>query len=87
MQVLEGRGVVRDDIPHYPLRWIERIDDRATEAIVQLVDCTVEDGGTLGFQRALTADQVVEFIVGLQGAIGKGCCHALLGEGSAASMG
>ena len=67
--------------PHCSLRWLERIDPQAAKAIVELIDSTVADGGTLGFHQAMSAEQATDFCRDLQRAIDQGNGHALLGEG------
>ncbi|MDH0866226.1 GNAT family N-acetyltransferase [Mitsuaria sp. GD03876] len=60
--------------------WIEVIDARIAGQIVELVNSTVADGGTLGYERALTPHQQVQFIAGLRDGLASGRTHLLLGH-------
>lgn len=66
-------GIVRHD-------WIDVIDARIAAQIVELVNSTVADGGTLGYERVLSAHQQVQFIAGLRDGIASGRTHLLLGQ-------
>lgn len=60
--------------------WIDRIDDRLAGQLVELVNSTVADGGMLGFERALTPHQEVQFVAALRVGIASGRTHLLMGR-------
>lgn len=61
-------------------QWISEIDRRTAGDIAQLVNCSVADGGTLGYEQPLTADQEVQFIAGLREDLASDRTHMLLGR-------
>lgn len=62
------------------LRWLRQIDADTAQQIVELINSTVEDGGTLGYERVMTPEQGVEFSLSLQSRLQEGGTHALLGS-------
>jgi ribosomal protein S18 acetylase RimI-like enzyme len=60
--------------------WLQKIDERHATELIELVNSTVSDGGTLGYEHPLTLDQEVHFIAGLREGISSGRTHLLLGR-------
>lgn len=62
------------------LHWEEQPSDDKLAAIVELLDCAVDDGGLLGHTQPMNARQAASFRRGLSQALQTGAAHALLGE-------
>ncbi|ANH66468.1 GNAT family N-acetyltransferase [Mitsuaria sp. 7] len=60
--------------------WPDQIDDRVAAELIGLINSTVSDGGTLGYEQVLTPHQEVQFIAGLRVGIASGRTHLLLGR-------
>jgi ribosomal protein S18 acetylase RimI-like enzyme len=60
--------------------WPDQIDDRVAAELIGLLNSTVADGGTLGYEQVLTPHQEVQFIAGLRVGIASGRTHLLLGR-------
>jgi ribosomal protein S18 acetylase RimI-like enzyme len=67
-----------DDNIH--VEWISLIDEDTADGIVSLIDCAVQDGGTLGYSAPLTPDEADDFLDQLQQRIWGGDAHLLLGR-------
>lgn len=61
-------------------QWISEIDARIGSELVQLINATVADGGTLGYERPMTPDQEGRFVADLRDDLAGGRCHLLLGR-------
>lgn len=61
-------------------QWISEFDRQAVSDIVQLVDCSVQDGGVLGYEQPLTPKQADQFIASLQEGVASGGTSVLLGR-------
>ncbi|WP_442975261.1 hypothetical protein, partial [Salmonella enterica] len=61
-------------------QWIPEIDARTGSALVQLINCTVADGGTLGYEHPMTPEEQGHFVAGLQDDLACRRCHLLLGR-------
>lgn len=60
--------------------WPDQIDDRVAADLIILLNSSVADGGTLGYEQALTPQEQVQFIAGLRVGIASGRTHLLLGR-------
>ncbi len=60
--------------------WMDKVDERSAADIVTLLNSTVADGGTLGYEHPLTRHQEVQFIAGLREGVASGRTHLLLGR-------
>lgn len=62
------------------LRWEQDPTDATLAAIVELIDCTREDGGTLGYAAPMSAAEEQAFARWLKAALHAREVHALLGS-------
>lgn len=65
------------------LQWLQRADRTVALDIMKLINSTVEDGGVLGYEQAMSVDQGVDFAAALQARIEGGHTYALLGRAPA----
>ncbi len=70
------------------LQWNPQLDTEAARAVIQLVDATVGDGGTLGHAEPMSPQVAADFIARLARRIDEGDVNLLLGrcEGEPAFM-
>ncbi len=61
------------------LRWEPYPTDAMLSAIVELIDCAKDDGGTLGYAAPMSAAEASAFARGLRSALRDRTTHALLG--------
>jgi hypothetical protein len=61
-------------------RWVKTFDEETARAVVQLVDCASEDGGTLGYRSPMAPEESRSFIAELAPRVAAGESHVLLGH-------
>lgn len=61
------------------LRWEQCPTDATLAAIVELIDCAKDDGGTLGYAGCMSAHEASQFTQRLRSALHAREVHALLG--------
>lgn len=62
------------------LTWLKKIDSTIALQVMELINSTTKDGGTLGYDKPMTPDQCAEFSLSLQDEIQKGDSYAILGS-------
>ena len=62
------------------LDWLKKIDGAIALQIMELINSTTKDGGTLGYEESMTPEQCAEFSLSLQDEIQKGDSYAILGS-------
>lgn len=60
--------------------WIESLNEETANAVIHLIDSTVEDGGTLGYIQTMSVTQKISFIEDLQQRLTRGQTQLLLGR-------
>lgn len=66
--------------PEPQLQWLHRADSSIAQDIMKLINSTVGDGGVLGYEQEMSADQGADFTAALLTRIQGGDTHALLGR-------
>jgi len=66
--------------PQTTCEWIIEIDDAVARRIVALIDSTVADGGTLGYEKPLDEKQARASVDGLRRQIADGDTYLLMGH-------
>lgn len=61
-------------------QWINGVDQQVAGDIVLLINCSVADGGTLGYEHPMNADDESRFIAGLREDLSSGRTRLLLGR-------